>query len=95
MPGGNFTIKWKVPEGANPWVAIELFVPGTQLTPSNFQKTWSYLVETTPNDGAYDWENISFSTPYQGPLQIRIRTMDGKVYGDSEIFSIGSPEEGK
>ena len=93
--GSTFTIKWKVPEGANPWVAIELFVPGTHLTPSNFQKTWSYLVETTPNDGAYDWENISFSTPYQGPLQIRIRTIDGKVYGDSEIFSIGPPKEGK
>jgi len=93
--GSTFTIKWKVPEGANPWVAIDLFLPGTQLTPSNFQKTWSYLVETTLNDGAYDWENISFSTPYQGPLQIRIRTIDGKVYGDSEIFSIGPSKEGK
>lgn len=91
MLGSNFTIQWKVPEGANPWVAIDLFLPDTQLTPSNFQKTWSYLVETTPNDGAYDWENISFSTAYQGPLQIRIRTLDGKVYGDSEIFSIGTP----
>jgi hypothetical protein len=28
-------------------------------------------------------------------LQIRIRTIDGKVYGDSEIFSIGPPKEGK
>lgn len=93
--GSSFIIKWKVPEGANPWVAIELFVPGTQLTPSNYQKTWSYLVEATSNDGIYDWENIAFSTPYQGPLQIRIRTMDGKAYGDSEIFSIGPPKEGK
>jgi hypothetical protein len=93
--GSTFTIKWKVPEGANPWVAIELFVPEAQLTPSNFQKTWSYLVEATPNDGAYGWENISFSTPYQGPLQIRIRTIDGKAYGDSEIFSIGPPKGGK
>jgi hypothetical protein len=93
--GSTFTIKWKVPEGTDPWVAIDLFLPGTQLTPSNYQKTWSYLVEATPNDGAYDWENISFSTPYQGPLQIRIRTIDGKAYGDSEIFSIGSPKGGK
>ncbi len=92
--GSTFTIKWKVPEGTDPWVAIDLFLPGTQLTPGNYQKTWSYLVEATPNDGAYDWENISFSTPYQGPLQIRIRTIDGKAYGDSEIFSIGSPKEG-
>ncbi len=90
--GSNFTIKWKLPEGAHPWVGIDLFLPGTQLTPSNFQKTWSYLVETTPNDGIYDWEYISFSTPYQGPLQIRIRTIDGKAYGDSEIFSIGPPK---
>ena len=93
--GSTFTIKWKVPEGANPWVAIDLFLPGTQLTPGNYQKTWSYLVEATPNDGVYGWENISFSTPYQGPLQIRIRTIDGKAYGDSEIFSIGPPKEGK
>jgi hypothetical protein len=93
--GSNFTIKWKVPEGTNPWVAIDLFIPGTQLTPSNFQKTWSYLMETTPNDGAYDWEDISFSTPYQGPIQIRIRTIDGKAYGESEVFSIGPAKEGK
>jgi len=93
--GSTFTIKWKVPEGADSWVAIDLFLPGTQLTPSNYQKTWSYLVEATSNDGAYDWENISFSTPYQGPLQIRIRTIDGKAYGESEVFSIGPPKEEK
>jgi hypothetical protein len=93
--GSTFTIKWKIPESTDPLVAIELFLPGTQLTPGNYQKTWSYLVEATPNDGVYDWENISFSTPYQGPLQIRIRTIDGKAYGDSEIFSIGPPKEGK
>jgi hypothetical protein len=93
--GSNFTIKWKVPEGVDPWVAIDLFLPDTQLTPSNYQKTWSYLVEATFNDGAYDWENISFSTPYQGPLQIRIRTIDGKAYGESEVFSIGPPKDEK
>jgi hypothetical protein len=53
------------------------------------------LVEATSNDGAYDWENISFSPPYQGPLQIRIRTINGKTYGESEVFSIGPPKEEK
>jgi hypothetical protein len=91
VPGNHCTIRWKATGITDNVVAIDLFYPGTQLTPKNYQNTWWYLVEATPNNGAYVWENVSLSIPYQGPLQIRVRTVDGKVYGDSEIFSIGTP----
>lgn len=91
LPGSNCTIRWKATGITDTVVAIDLFYPGTQLTPKNYQNTWWYLVEATPNNGAYVWENVSLSIPYQGPLQIRVRTVDSKVYGDSEIFSIGTP----
>lgn len=61
-------------------VSITVFSEGTSSRGTT-------IIESTPNDGEFSW-NSPASTIGVGRYYIRVKTLDGAVWGDSDIFEI-------
>ncbi len=77
----SYTIKWVKSGAMDSRVKIKLMQGNTKVLD---------ISNDTPNDGEFVW--LVPTTIYDGNYKIRVKTLDNKVYGDSKMFEITSPQ---
>ncbi len=78
--GTTYTIRWNHRGNMNANVKLRLYQGNNKILE---------ITNSTDNDGSYKW-TIPSTLPV-GVYKIRVKTVDNKVYDDSEDFSIENP----
>ena len=79
VKGNSYTIKWTKAGNMNSYVKIRLYQGSTKILG---------ITDKTENDGSYQWTVPSSVT--NGQYIIRVKTIDNKVYDDSDVFTISN-----
>lgn len=86
-PGNSYSIQWKTWGQMDSHVEIIDYATGFPKPPSPGARV-HVITNSTPNNGLYKWSIPSLHRT--GSYVVRVKTVDNKVWGDSEILMIKS-----
>jgi len=85
-PGDTFPIAWSLVGGGYNEVKIMMYPAGQPHLARAGQVRW--IAQSAPNSGVFSWKLEA--NERTGKHVVRVQTPDGKIFGDSGVFTIGS-----